>query len=49
MRVAQCLFAALDTATPYLLLHDPAYGGKLAHYLCAGSTSAAKTVPGAKR
>jgi len=30
---AQCRFAALDTATPYLLQHDPADGGKLAHYL----------------
>ena len=26
-------FGALDTATPYLLHHDPADGGKLAHYI----------------
>ena len=30
---AQCKFAAMDTATPYLLHHDPADGGKLCHYL----------------
>jgi hypothetical protein len=30
---AQYQFAALDTATPYLLHHNPADGGKLAHYL----------------
>jgi hypothetical protein len=30
---AQYRFGALDTATPYLLHHDPADGGKLAHYL----------------
>ena len=26
-------FAALDTATPYLLRHDAADGGKIAHYI----------------
>jgi hypothetical protein len=30
---AQARFVALDTASPYLLVHDPSDAGKLAHYL----------------
>jgi hypothetical protein len=30
---AQAHFVALDTASPYLLVHDPSDAGKLAHYL----------------
>ena len=30
---SQCSFAALDSATPYLLQHDPADAGKSCHYL----------------
>lgn len=29
----QAHFIALDTATPYLLVHDAADAGKIAHYL----------------
>ena len=29
----QCHFVALDTSSPYLLVHDPADAGKTAHYM----------------
>jgi hypothetical protein len=45
MDPSQAHFVALDTSTPYLLEHDAADAGKLAHYLLRWVNTRSETGP----